>query len=146
MEILVFIATLSIGLYAGGAYFSTTVSHPARLICTSEQALAHFNGEHKYVEFCLPIFLVLGIFTNAAYWYLTGMTDIFLMVIIIALVFIVPFSIIIVQPILNKLMDKNPEFKEGEIRTLLQRWTKLNLVRTVIGCLAFIYLLWIRII
>ncbi|MCW8832858.1 MAG: hypothetical protein OQK03_06035, partial [Colwellia sp.] len=89
MDILMYIATLSLGLYAGGSYFSSAVSHPARLICSNEQALAHFIGEHKYVEFCLPLFLVLSIITNAACWYLSGMTDNFLIATIIALTFIV---------------------------------------------------------
>lgn len=142
MTFLLFIVIFSIGLYAGGCLMSSTVVHPARLACSDDEALAHIRADHKYVEFSLPLILISAVLSTGVYWYLAGMADVSILVVSVLLFALVPYSFIVVGPTLNRLMDSDASYHEGEVRSLLKRWTWLHLARTLIGVGAFAVIIW----
>ncbi|NIB38364.1 DUF1772 domain-containing protein [Pseudomaricurvus alkylphenolicus] len=137
-----FIVVFTTGLYAGGCLLSSTVVHPARLACSDKEALAHIRADHKYVEYSLPLILLSAVLSSGGYWYLAGMSDLTILVVCVLLFAIVPYSVLVVGPTLHRLMDPSARYEKNEVRGLLQRWTWLHLVRTLVGIAAFAAIIW----
>lgn len=141
MLLLLFIALMGTGLYAGGCLYSSSVVHPGRLICSDDEALAHFRGEHEYVEYSLPVVMLISLISTSAYWYTSGMTNAVILLAAVSLFLIIPYSAIVVGKTLNRLMDLNAKYQPNEVRTLLRGWGWLQLGRTGAGFLAFFIML-----
>ncbi len=128
------IATLSAGLFAGAAIYIDLAEQPARKQIDTAAALKEWRPSYKRAAVVQPLLAAVGFLSalgawlmGASVWWLVGG---------LLLVAVIPYTLIVVFPTNNKLLDpaidKNPELA----RRLLIRWGRLHTVRSVMSLAA----------
>ena len=135
-------ATLAAGLFAGAAIYIDLVEQPARKRIDTSAALAEWRPSYKRAAVVQPLLAGIGFLSAVAAW-LMGASAWWLVGGVV-LVAVIPYTLIIVLPTNNRLLDpaidKNPDLA----RRLLSRWGRLHTVRSVMSAatfLAFVLLL-----
>jgi hypothetical protein len=137
--VLLFLATLCAGLFAGAALYVSLVEHPARMSCGGAVALAEFGPSYRRAARLQSALASAG-FIVAVWAAFRGAGHlVFLAALLIAAV--VPFTLLVIMPTNNRLMDPTLNSGSQEAMTLLTRWGRLHAVRTVLGLAAFLLLL-----
>jgi Domain of unknown function (DUF1772) len=137
--VLLVIATVAAGLFAGAALYITAVEHPARMSCGTEVALREFAPSYKRATVMQAALAVIGCLTGlGAAW--QGESP---MVAAGALLLgaVVPFTLIVIFPTNARLLDPALDPRSTEASQLLRRWGQLHAVRTVLSTLSFLILL-----
>jgi uncharacterized membrane protein len=136
------IATLAAGLFAGAAIYIDLAEQPARKRIDTSAALAEWRPSYKRAAVVQPLLAGIGFLSAVAAW-LMGASAWWLVGGVV-LVAVIPYTLIIVLPTNNRLLDpaidKNPDLA----RRLLSRWGRLHTVRSVMSAatfLAFVLLL-----
>jgi hypothetical protein len=136
--VLLFVATLCAGLFAGAALYVSLVEHPARLSCGTAVAVAEFGPSYRRGA-RLQSALASVCFVASLWAAFRGAGHlVFLAAILIATV--VPFTLLVIMPTNDRLMDGSLNPGSPEASTLLARWGRLHAVRTVAGLAAFVVL------
>jgi uncharacterized membrane protein len=136
-------ATLAAGLFAGAAIYIDLAEQPARKQIDTASALTEWRPSYKRAAVVQPILAAVGFLSAIAAWLMGG--SVWWLVGGVLLVAVIPYTLIVVFPTNNKLLDpvigdKNPELA----RSLLVRWGRLHTVRSVMSLatfLAFVLLL-----
>jgi hypothetical protein len=136
------IATLAAGLFAGAALYIDLVEQPARKRIDTSAALAEWRPSDKRAAVVQPLLAGIGFLSAVAAWLMGACA--WWLVGGVVLVAVIPYTLIIVLPTNNRLLDpaidKNPDLA----RRLLGRWGRLHTVRSVMSAatfLAFVLLL-----
>jgi len=132
-------AAVAAGLFAGAAIYVTAVEHPARLSCGPELALREFAPSYRRGTTMQASLAVLGcIGAIFGGWQQTDPT-----VIVAGLLLgsVVPFTLFVILPTNNRLLDPTLDPKGAELPFLLTKWGRLHAVRSVLGGVAFVILL-----
>ena len=128
------IATLAAGLFAGAAIYIDLAEQPARRQIDTAAALAEWRPSYKRAAVVQPLLAGVGFLGAVAAW-LMG-TSVWWLVGGVLLVAVIPYTLIIVFPTNNKLLDpaidKNPDLA----RRLLVRWGRLHTVRSIMSLAA----------
>jgi uncharacterized membrane protein len=137
--ILASLAVLCAGLFAGAALYVTAVEHPARLSCGPALALREFAPSYRRGARLQASLAGVGVLAAVGAWYQTGHTVLLVGGLLLGAV--VPFTLLVIFPVNNRLLAPTlvPEAAEAEV--LLRQWGRLHAVRTVLGILAFATLL-----
>lgn len=135
-EILAFIFT---GLFAGAALYVSLVEHPARMSSlTLEAALTEFRPSYKRAA---PMQVILSLAGAAAaigaYFLGQGVST---LVAGIVLATVIPYTLIVVKPINQQLLDETRTAQTEDTQVLLEKWGSLHMVRTVASLLALVIL------
>ncbi len=130
------IATLSAGLFAGGAIYIDLAEQPARNRIDIAAALTEWRPSYKRAAVVQPLLAAVGFLSALAAW-LMG-TSVWWLVGGLLLA-VIPYTLIVVFPTNNKLLDpaigdKNPDLA----RRLLIRWGRLHTVRSIMSLVAFL--------
>jgi hypothetical protein len=133
-ELVGIVATLAASLFAGAAIYINLVEHPARLACGTELAARQFAPSYKratvmQVSLALVATLAgLGLWLNGAgaAW-LAGALLIFA---------VIPFTLIVILPTNNKLLEPGRDKGSDETRHLLETWGRLHAVRSLLSLAA----------
>jgi hypothetical protein len=134
-EILSFVFT---GLFAGAALYVSLVEHPARMANTLGVALAEFRPSYKRASVMQVTLAVLGVAgAIGAYFLGRGIST---LVAGIVLATVVPFTLIVIMPITQQLLDETRTARTDDTEVLLEKWGKLHNVRTIAGLLALVIL------
>jgi uncharacterized membrane protein len=130
------IAVGAAGLFSGAALYVSLVEHPARMQCGTLLAATEFGPSYKRGAAMQATLAVLGTLAGVAAGlahgstaWLTGSLLLFLGV---------PFTLIVIFPTNQKLLDPTLDKSSPEAHQLLVRWGRLHEVRTVLGLGAFI--------
>lgn len=135
---LLFIATVCAGLFAGAALYVSIVEHPARLSCGTAVAVAEFGPSYRRAA-RLQSALASVCFVVSVWAAFRGAGHlVFVAAILIAAV--VPFTLLVIMPTNDRLMDESLDPASPEASTLLARWGRLHAVRTVAGMASFLVL------
>ncbi len=136
------IATLAAGLFAGAAIYIDLAEQPARKRIDTAAALAEWRPSYKRAAVVQPLLAGVGFLSAVAAW-LMGASAWWLVGGIL-LVAVIPYTLIVVFPTNNRLLDpaidKNPDLA----RRLMIRWGRLHTARSVMSVatfLAFVLLL-----
>ena len=134
--VLEIIATLSVGLFAGGAIYIDLAEQPARNRIDIAAALTEWRPSYKRAAVVQPLLAAVGFLSALAAW-LMG-TSVWWLVGGLLLA-VIPYTLIVVFPTNNKLLDpaigdKNPDLA----RRLLIRWGRLHTVRSIMSLVAFL--------
>jgi uncharacterized membrane protein len=128
------IATLAAGLFAGAAVYIDLAEQPARKRIDTAAALAEWRPSYKRAAVVQPLLAAVGFLSAVAAWLMGGSA--WWLAGGVLLVAVIPYTLIVVFPTNNKLLDpaidKNPELA----RRLLIRWGKLHTVRSVMSLAA----------
>jgi hypothetical protein len=136
--VLLFIATLCAGLFAGAALYVSLVEHPARTSCGPAVAIAEFGPSYRRGA-RLQSALASVCFVTAVWAAFRGAGHlVFLGALLIATV--IPFTLLVIMPTNDRLTDQTLNPGSPEAARLLTRWGRLHAVRTVLGLAAFLVL------
>jgi hypothetical protein len=135
---LLFIATLCAGLFAGAALYVSLVEHPARVSCGTAAAVAEFGPSYRRAA-RLQSALASVCFVVAVWAAFRGAGHL-VFVAALLMVAVVPFTLLVIMPTNDRLMDPTLNPGSPEAATLLTRWGRLHAVRTVLGLASFVVL------
>ena len=136
---LLILATLAAGLFAGAAIYITAVEHPARLACGAELAVREFAPSyHRATLMQAPLALVGGAAGILAAW---QRSDLVLALAATLLGAVVPFTLAIMLPTNKRLLNPALDARSPAALELLVRWGRLHAVRSVLGGASFVIFL-----
>jgi len=136
---LMFLATLAAGLFAGAAIYITAVEHPARMSCGTELAVSEFAPSYQRATVMQATLAVAGCLAGlGAAW---QRHDPVVALGALLLGAVVPFTLIVIFPTNARLLDPALDARGTEAAQLLQRWGQLHAVRSGLSTLAFLLFL-----
>jgi hypothetical protein len=133
------VATLCAGLFAGAAIYITAVEHPARLSCGPEVALREFAPSYHRATFMQASLAIAGCATGL--WSAWMRVDAWLVIAALLLGSVVPFTLFVILPTNNQLLDPTLEPASPKATGLLIRWGRLHLVRSILSSISLILFL-----
>ena len=130
------VATLAAGLFAGAAIYIDLAEQPARKQIDTAAALTEWRPSYKRAAVVQPILAAVGFLGAVAAWLMGA--SVWWLVGGVLLVAVIPYTLIIVFPTNNKLLDpaidKNPDLA----RRLLVRWGRLHTARSIMSLAALL--------
>src|SRR5215470_16481226 len=137
--VMVAIAFLLAALFSGAALYVNVVEQPARMKLDDKSLLIEWKTAYKRGTFMQAPLALLGFLAGFAAWWFGG--DGLILIAAILLIANWPYTLILIRPTNNRLMEKSPDVYDAEIRPLIKRWGRLHAVRTTLGFLATIVIL-----
>ena len=139
-----FIAAFSGALFAGAALYVSLVEHPARLSCGTRIAATEWVPSYKRGAVMQASLAIASFLAGVAAWWLGGGLRWLGGGVLIGLA--VPYTLIVVKPTNDQLLDPTRDLASAETHALLERWGKLHAVRSGLSLLATVLYLdgWIR--
>jgi len=136
------IATLSGVLFTGAALYVSLVEHPARMSCGTKIAATEFVPSYKRGAVMQASLAIVSFLMGLAAWRLGG--DVRWLVGGVLIGLAVPYTLVVVKPTNDRLLDPARNPTSAETQRLLLRWGQLHAVRSGLGVLAtleYLYLL-----
>jgi hypothetical protein len=131
------LATLAAGLFAGAAIYIDLAEQPARKQIDTAAALKEWRPSYKRAAVVQPILAAIGFLSAIAVWLMGG--SVWWLVSGVVLVAVIPYTLLIVFPTNNKLLDPAIVEKNSDLaRRLLIRWGRLHTVRSIMSLAAFL--------
>src|SRR5437868_6722211 len=128
------LAILGSGLFAGAALYVSFVEHPARTQCGTRLAITEFAPQLMQASLA-----ALGTIAAIAAW-LQGAPALWLVGGLI-LGAVIPFTLIVILPTNKRLLDPSLDNDSKLAEQLLQRWSTLHAVRSVLSLASFLMFL-----
>jgi hypothetical protein len=129
------LATLVAGLFTGAAVYITFVEHPARVSCGPALAVTEFGPSYKRATVMQASLALIGAGAGIGRWGVGG--GLGWLVGAVMLGAIVPFTLLVILPTNNRLLDTSLDKTSPEAEELLARWGRLHAVRSALGLVAF---------
>ena len=129
------VATLCAGLFAGAAIYITLVEHPARIECGTEVAATVFGPSYRRAAVMQASLAAAGLVAACLAWARGGGALVLVGGVLLGAV--IPFTLLVILPINQRLQDPNLERGSAEAAALLRSWGRLHAVRSVASGLAF---------
>jgi hypothetical protein len=139
MLIFQFVATLAAILFTGAAIYINLAEHPARMECGTELAATVFGPSYRRAAVMQAILAVAATTGGVGAWFMDAGLPWLLGALLILLV--VPFTLLVIRPTNNQLLDSNLVRTSESAHRLLERWGELHAVRSVLGLAASIVFL-----
>lgn len=133
------IATVCAGIFAGAAIYINAVEHPARLSCGTELALRQFAPSYRRATVMQASLAMIGCALGV--WAAWALADAWVLIGAVLLGFVVPFTLLVILPTNEQLLDPALDPHDVAAHALLLRWGRLHAVRSVLSAAAF--LLWL---
>ena len=130
------IATLAAGLFAGAAIYIDLAEQPARKQIDTATALKEWRPSYKRAAVVQPLLAAVGFLSAVAAWLMGG--SIWWLVGGVLLVAVIPYTLIIVFPTNNRLLDPAIDENPDLARRLLIRWGRLHTVRSIMSLATFL--------
>jgi hypothetical protein len=141
-QIAEFVAVLSCSLFTGASIYISFVEHPARMACGVELAATEFPPSYRRATIMQASLAALGLLLSITAW-LAGAT--FWWGVAGALLgAVIPFTLIVILPTNEQLLNPALDKRSAQTERLLARWGALHAVRSALSGLAlllFLYLL-----
>ncbi|HKH99216.1 MAG TPA: DUF1772 domain-containing protein [Candidatus Sulfotelmatobacter sp.] len=128
------VALFSVALFAGAAVYINLVEHPARMECGTALAVTEFGPSYRRATRMQATLAIVGCLCALATWRATG--DWVWLAGAILIGSVVPFTLIVILPTNNKLLDSTLDRNSESARRLLVRWARLHAVRTACSLMA----------
>jgi hypothetical protein len=141
--LLLIIASIGSGLFAGAAIYINLVEHPARLACGTELAVKEFGPSYHRATIMQASLAITGSLAGL----ITGWqrSDWITVLAGVLLGAVVPFTLLAILPTNRRLLDPGLDARSADAAALLQRWGHLHAVRSLLAVAAFVlFLLRIR--
>jgi hypothetical protein len=133
-------AVLACTLFTGAAVYITAVEHPARMSCGTEIAASEFVPSYRraaVMQASLALVagllgILRGVQSAGAIWLWAA----------ILILVVIPFTLIVVRPTNERLLDPRRDRRSDETRRLLESWGRLHAVRSALSVAASLLFLW----
>ena len=129
------VATACAGVFAGAAIYISAVEHPARLACGTEVALKEFAPSYHRATMMQASLAIVG--GAAGLWAAWSLQDLSVAIGAVCLGAVVPFTLIVILPTNQRLLDRALDPHGPLAGVLLVRWGRLHAIRGVLSALAF---------
>lgn len=129
------IATACSGLFAGAAIYISVVQHPAGLESGQAMAATFFSPMYRRAAPMQAGLALIGTAAGIVAWLLGAGLSALLGALI--LVSVVPFTLVVIKPINDRLQSPQLDPSGAEVPELLRRWGTLHGVRSVAGAVSF---------
>jgi hypothetical protein len=128
------VAVALAAIFSGAALYVTFVEHPARLLLDDRAALTQWQPSYKRGAVMQAGLAVIACVAGLAAWWQTGV-PLFLAG---ALFQILPWpwTLLVILPTNKALLALDPARAGAESRALLEKWGRLHVMRTLLGCAA----------
>ncbi len=136
---LLLLATMCAGLFAGAAIYVNLVEHPARVSCGAELALTEFAPSYRRGAVMQASLALAGCALAVVAW--TYGRDAVVVSAGLLLGAVVPFTLIVILPTNTQLLDPQLDRRSPRAAALLARWGRLHAVRSGLSLVAFVLLL-----
>ncbi len=134
-----FIAILCCALFAGAALYISLVEHPARRECGIELAATVFPVSYRKATVMQVSLAILGLVSAVMAWIMGS--GIGWLIGGLLLGSVIPFTLLVIMPTNNQLVNPALDKRSESTRRLLARWGKLHMVRSVLSVSALIIFL-----
>ena len=142
LEAMQFVAALSCTLFTGAAIYINLVEHPARMGCGTELAITEWAPSYKRAAIMQASLAVVSTISGAASWLMTN--EILWLLGALLIFAVIPFTLIVIMPTNNILLDPGVDKTSPTTHILLEKWGKLHGVRSILSLVAssvFLFLL-----
>jgi uncharacterized membrane protein len=129
------IAGLAAGLFAGAAIYVSLVEHPARLSCGLPVAIAEFAPSYRRAAVMQASLALIGMIAALWRWGIGGRFGWLLGGLLLGS--IVTFTLLVIGPTNERLLDPSFPADSPEAATLLARWGRLHAVRSALSLAVF---------
>ena len=141
MLILQLIATLAATLFAGAALYINVAEHPARMTLDTRTAALQWAPSYKRATLLQAPLALLSLASGTAVWLLGG--EVAWLVAALLIGAVVPFTFAVIMPTNHKLLAPGRDLASAQTRALLDKWSKLHAVRTLLSLVASVVYLWL---
>ncbi len=129
------LATIAASLFSGAAAYISFVEHPARLKLDTPALLTQWKPSYgRGLLMQAPLAVIAGVLGLGAFFF-EGFGWGWLMGALLALAN-VPFTLLVIMPINNKLKATSPAAADEETRDMIKIWGRLHALRTLLGAAA----------
>jgi hypothetical protein len=122
------------------ATYITFVEHPARLECGTELAATEFGPSYRRATVMQASLAGVGLIAAVIAWAQGRGVAVLVGGLLLGLV--IPFTLVVILPTNQRILDPGLDRRSGKAAALLVRWGRLHAVRSVLGALAFGVLVW----
>ena len=133
-------AVLACTLFAGAAVYINLVEHPARLACGTEVAARQWAPSYKRATVMQASLAMIAGASGAVRWvqsrqalWLWGAA---------AILAVVPVTLLVIFPTNKKLLEPGRDLASAETRALLEAWGRLHAIRSALGIVASVLMIW----
>jgi len=140
MILVEFFAIFLCGTFFGAAVYISIAQHPACMKAGVPVAAKFFPPMYNLAAPLQIALAVGGTVAGLIQWYLVS--DALWAIGAALLVFVMPFTLIVLKPINDQLLDPNTERSNSETESLLNQWAPRHWVRSIASGMSFIVYLW----
>ena len=130
------LATTCAGIFAGAAVFISLVQQPAAREVGDEVAVSFFSPMYARAAPMQAGLAVVGSVAAVVCWWMGSGWP--WLVGALLLFFVVPFTLVVIKPVNDRLMAPDLDPADAIVPTLLSRWGRLHAVRSVTSTIAFL--------
>jgi hypothetical protein len=134
LEVAQFVAMLSCALFAGAAIYINLVEHPARLGCGTELAITEWAPSYKRATGMQVPLAIVSTVAGMMSWFMTG--EMWWLIGALLIFAVIPFTLIVIMPTNNILLDPWIDKTSPTTRALLEKWGRLHGVRSLLSLIA----------
>lgn len=135
MILIEFAALFLCGTFFGAAVYISIAQHPASMEAGVPVAAAFFPPMYARAAPMQIFSAIGGTLAGLVQWLTSG--NILWMAGAVLLLFVVPFTLFILKPVNDQLLDSNAQRSDAETKTLLNLWAPRHLVRSIASGLSF---------
>ena len=140
MILVEFLALFLCGTFFGAAVYISIAQHPATMKAGIPFAAAFFPPMYGLAAPMQIVSALGGTLAGIGMWFFGG--SLLWLVGAILLVFVIPYTIIILKPINDQLLDTRAKRSDAETEKLLNLWAPRHWVRSIASALSFATYLW----
>lgn len=134
-----FLALFLCGTFFGAAVYISIAQHPATMKTGISFAGIFFPPMYKLAAPMQIVSALGGTLAGLVQWFFDG-SGLWLVGAVL-LIFVIPYTVIVLKPINDQLLDSEAKRTESETESLLKQWAPRHWVRSVASGLSFaIYL------
>ena len=130
-QTMVALAFFFAALFSGAALYVSVAEQPARLKLDDRSLLMEWKPAYKRGAAMQAPLALLGFLSGSAAWWSGG--DAPILIAALLLVANWPYTLLVIRPTNNKLMNMSDGLPDPGVRDLVKRWGKLHAVRTGLG-------------
>lgn len=135
-----FLALFLCGTFFGAAVYISIAQHPATMKAGVSFAAMFFPPMYGLAAPMQIVSALGGTLGGLVQWYVTD--NVLWAIGAAFLVFVIPFTLVVLKPINDQLLDSDAQRTESETENLLKLWAPRHLVRSIASGLSFAIYLW----
>jgi hypothetical protein len=134
------LALVIAAVFTGAAVYVSVAEQPARLNLDDRALLTEWKPAYKHGFAMQAPLAMIGFLLGVLAWWQTGHWTWLLGAVVLVANW--PYTLLVIMPTNQKLLDMEPANADPETRGLIERWATLHAGRTALGVAATLIYLW----